>query len=334
MRLLLTLCLVALPAWPAAAQQTHLVVIGGLGGDPAYSDTFHNWAVELVDAAVDRHGLSPENVVFLGEQPQRDPARIDERSSRENIERILVDLAGRAAPGDVVFVVVIGHGSSIGDEARINLPGPDMGPSDFAPLLDRFTGQSVVFVNTASASGAFLAPLSAANRTIVTATKTSRERNETVFGGFFIEALAGEGADTDKDGRVSVLEAFHFARQEVAREYEADNRMLTEHAILDDNGDGEGSEEPDGRKTDGVLARSLFLDSGSPVAAIAAGSQAGDSVLGRLYREKGQLEGRIQQLRGQKESLDPELYERELEALLVDLALKSQEIRRREGGQP
>ena len=50
--------------------------------------------------------------------------------------------------------------------------------------------------------GPFLSALSGPNRIVVTATKTAQERNETQFGGFFVEALRVEGSDLDKDGRV------------------------------------------------------------------------------------------------------------------------------------
>src|SRR3712207_7204159 len=53
------------------------------------------------------------------------------------------------------------------------------------------------------------------------------------------------------------------SRREVAREYEEGNRLLTEHAQLDDNGDGRGSGVPDPRTADGALSRRLFLSPGS-----------------------------------------------------------------------
>ncbi|MEJ2343744.1 MAG: hypothetical protein P8Y10_16295, partial [Gemmatimonadales bacterium] len=102
----------------------------------------------------------------------------------------------------------------------MNLPGPDMTADDFAALLDTYPGDRIVFVNTASASGGFVGTLAAPGRIIVTATKSGYERNRAVFGGFFVDAYTGGGSDTDKDGRLSVLEAFMYANSEVARAYE------------------------------------------------------------------------------------------------------------------
>jgi len=55
-------------------------------------------------------------------------------------------------------------------------------------------------------------------------------------------------------------------------------------------------------------------------------------VLARLYEERRGIQERIDRLRASRDALPPEQYERDLEALLVDLALKNREIREREGG--
>ena len=164
---------------------------------------------------------------------------------------------------------------------------------------------------------------------ILTATKTGFERNETVFTEFFVEAFAQDGADVDKDERVSVLEAFNYARLQTARSYEADKRLLTEHAMLDDNGDGEGSTRPDSSETDGALARTLFLDR---VGVVGFGAAAGDSLLVALYDQKRRLEAQIATLGNLKGQLAEEDYEAQLEELLVELALTNRGIREREGG--
>ena len=57
---------------------------------------------------------------------------------------------------DMVFIVLFGHGTFDGKVAKFNLPGPDMTPADFAPLLKKLKSRHVVFVNTASASGPFV----------------------------------------------------------------------------------------------------------------------------------------------------------------------------------
>ena len=88
---------------------------------------------------------------------------------------------------------------------------------------------------------------------------TGGERNETLFGGFFVEAFTDGEGDLDKDGRLSILEAFTWARRRVDEAYSKENLLVTEHAALDDNGDGKGSLEPDPVAGDGALARTMVL---------------------------------------------------------------------------
>ncbi|HAK55209.1 MAG: hypothetical protein QF463_14695 [Vicinamibacterales bacterium] len=383
----------------AAAQQHHVIVVSGLGGAQEYRDRFHDWSTRLVDAAVERHGIPADQVVYLAERPDRDPERIEARSTWENVQTAITAVAERAAAADLVLIVLIGHGSSSGGASQFNLPGPDPTVDDFAVALDELRAQRVVFVNTASASGEFVAGLSGPNRTIITATKTARERNETKFGGFFVDAIAGpiaaarpveemdatpdteappgarvgatilmpdgsvdaleastkpddpddpddtapepaaedaidDAADANKDGRTSLLEAFDYARREVARVYEQDGLLLTEHAMLDDNGDGEGSDEPDpvAIGADGRVAQSLFFTAG-PVRA-ANELETDDPALLALYAERRTIEERVEAHRMLKDGLATDVYEQELERLLVELALKNREVREAEAEVP
>jgi hypothetical protein len=325
-------CVVPLLAGILAAQSSrgdsHVLIVSGIGGQAQYSEAFYRWGASMFDAAKERLGLPAANVVYLSERPERDPERLHARSTKENVEKVFDDLARRVAPNDRILILLIGHGSGSGAESRFNLPGPDISATELAAQLDKFPTQTVVLVNTASASGDFVPVLSGPNRVLVTATKTGFERNETVFGEFFVEAFASDGADTDKDNRVSILEAFTYARREVTRRYEDSNRLLTEHALLDDNGDGEGSAEPDAAAADGAFAGTVFMDRRGVMAMDAT---SGDSVLVVLYNEKRELEARIAELVNLKNQMEETVYETELETLLVELALKNREIRTREG---
>jgi hypothetical protein len=314
-------------AAPAAGQDSHLLVIVGLGGDPENSALFHKWASTLVDAARDRFQLPAESVIYLGEDPARDPKRINGRSTREGIEAAVDRLASRARPGDQVFIVLIGHGAAATGEARFNLPGPDLGVKDYARLVARFAAQTVVFVNTSSASGGFVAALAGPNRVVITATKTEGERNQTRFGEFFAEAFATSEADLDKDGRVSLFEAFTWARRRVMESYEKERQIPTEHPIIDDDGDGKGTDEPGKGGADGSLARTVFL---APDAGAHAAASATDPALKALYEERRAIEGRIAALKTSKDRVSEADYDRQMEQLLLDLARKNREIREKE----
>jgi len=320
--------LLALTTTAAAHGQTHLVVISGLGGEPGYRELFYEMGSSLVQAARDRHAVPGENILFFAERPERE-ASITGKSTKENVESAFAGIATSIEPDARLFVVLIGHGSAQGGVSRFNLPGPDMTAADFAALLARFPTQDIVFANLTSASGGFLPVLSGPRRTIITATRSGTERNETLFGGHFVAALVDEGADADKDERVSMLEAFDYARREVIRVYERENRLRTEHAQLDDNGDGVGSQEPDPQDGDGAVARTQFLATTRPGITTTA---TDDPALAALYTERVELNRDIAALRLSKAELAADVYERELERLLLALARANRAIRAREGG--
>lgn len=313
---------------PAAAQDSFVLVVTGLAGDAQHGDQFFGWASKLVDTVRTSFQVPGDRVVYLADKPDRDPKIINGTSTRDSIEKAVANFASRARPTDVMFIVLFGHGSSDGSDARFNLPGPDLTAADFAKLLGRFPTQRVVFVDTTSSSGEFVKALAGPRRTILTATRSGAEKYDTQFGGFFVEAFDNDAADTNKDRRVSVLEAFIYARSQVQRSFEKQGLLQTEHALLDDDGDGEAAPEPDAMKPDGRVAATLYL--GTPPVKTASGAPITDPALKALYDDRIALERRIEELKAIKETIAADKYEAELERLATELALKNRDIRARE----
>ncbi len=307
------------------AAPLHVLVITGLSGEPAYAKSFHDAGAAIYDAA-GRWGVPDSSRIWLAEDPAADRARIRGRATRETVAAGFATLAARAQPGDVVMVVLVGHGSGQARESKVNLSGPDPEAWEYEQWIRPFLRSTVVFVNAASASGDFLPILAGPGRIIVTSTKSYTERNESNFYTQFARGLASGDADADKDGRISVLEAFSFARTEVRREYESDNRLLTEHAQLDDDGDGKGATDPAATESgDGALARQVAFG-GAPA--------SNDPRVVALLAERRGLEAQVAELRRRRASTDSTAYERELERLLVLIAEKTQAIRAIERGGP
>ena len=321
----------AAAAGPSSAQETHLLLVLGLSGNETYHERFHGWATTIRDAAVERLGIPEANVTWLDDDPAAAPGRISERATVRALGSAIGTIAGRAGPEDRILVVLIGHGTSRDGQARFNLAGPDLSPAELDLMLDRLAPRRVAVVHTGSVSGDFIPDLSGPTRTVIAATRSGRESNETWFAGYFAQALAEDGSDLDKDGRISLLEAFEFARRGVARYFENENLLATEHAVLDDDGDGNGTMEPGPDSTDGALAATFYVG-GAPALAAARAAAGDDPVLGRLLDERAGLEERIAALQARKDLLEPSAYESELEVLLIELALKNREIREREAG--
>ena len=311
----------------SAQEQTHALIVVGLGGNADYRDRFHNQAVALREAFTSKHGMLSEHVTYLGERPESAPEIVTDKSTRDNVLSYLSTIAQQMGSSDRLLVILIGHGTSDQAEARVNITGPDLAPSDLQMALTGFPTQTLALVHTGSASGGFLEPLSGPNRIIITATRTQRERNATEFAQFFVEAITGESADLDKDERVSLLEAYQYAREEVIRFYEDENEILTEHAVLDDNGDGTGSEEVGLNEPDGSLAAGFQLGGIS----VTEEEINQDPELARLYEERRQIQARITELRILRDAMQEEAYMAAMEELLVELALKNREIRAKEG---
>jgi hypothetical protein len=325
---LLVLAFVLMSPAVAQAKETYLIIVAGIGGDDAHRERFHQWSMAMRDAAITRHGLAADRVFYLGESPEMAPEAIHAKSTKEDIASLLSKLSTSVAPGDQIYLLLIGHGSYDNEDARFNLPGRDLSASDFDVLLTPFQEQQIVFVNTASASGAFLAALSKPNRIVVTATKSGFERNEAQFGQYFVEAYSGDAGDTDKNQRVSVLEAFDYARLRVAGFYEEENLLKTEHAQFDDDGDGTAVAEAS--KQEGARAGVSFLMGAAAVAeGLSPLDLASDPELARLVESRQELEGRVEALKLQKDSMPEETYLQELERLLLELASVTQQIEER-----
>ncbi|HWK10898.1 MAG TPA: C13 family peptidase [Vicinamibacterales bacterium] len=294
---ILIACLARGPA-AAFAQSSHLLIVVGLAGDPEHGELFDKWAKTLAATAADRLHVPKDQIQTLS----------GDGATKAEVARALTALQS-AGPDDTVMIVLFGHGTFDGSTAKFNLPGPDMTPRDFAPLLAKLQSKRVVLVNTASASGPFVDALSAPGRVIVAATSNGAEKYATLFGGPFVDAFSNDAADANRDGTVTILEAFEFAKQQVEASFQREGIMQTEHARIDD--------------TSRAALVSLGAGQGRAFPA--------DPKLRALYVERQQLEQRIESLKLLKSGMDPGKYAAELERLATELAEKSRQIREAEG---
>lgn len=306
MRVVLSLCILLFACFGSVqAQRTHVLIVSGLSGAPEFRKAFGEAAASIRTAASQRWRVSDSSLIVLTEDSV--PNAISQgRSTRDAVASAFVRLSRRVEPGDVLLVVLLGHGSGEGPGSKVNLPGPDATAADYAAWIAPFSRQQVVFVNAATGSGDFVPVMAAPGRVIITATRTALEKNESEFFRFFARALASDEADSNKDGRLSVLEAFRFAQTEVARSYERSNRMLTEHAVLNDS----------------IAAGRIAFGSAS----------AGASPkVATLIAERQALESRVAALRSRKSTMSASEYDAELEKLLLAIAEKTRQIKA-EGG--
>jgi hypothetical protein len=297
----------------AAAQEKRVdpnkfaLIVDGAGGEPAYAKQFEEWTTQLRTALSDRYGFGA------------DQTRVLPHATAEDVKRTFAQLKSQLVANNVLFVFLIGHGSFDGKESKFNLVGPDLSASDYNALLSSLPTQRIVVFNMASASGEFAKSLSAKGRIVITATRSGQESNATRFTGFLIAALNAKDADTDQDGHVSVLEAFVYANRLTADFYTRAGRLATEHALLEDNGDGVGHEKAEAGE--GLLARATYLDS------LSVDEAAATAAAGRLLKERTRLEGEIEQLIARKQNMPEAEYEASLERLFIELAKVNRSIK-------
>jgi hypothetical protein len=303
-------------AVPAMAADRFALVVSGAAGNADYEQQYGEWRAAFGAILRAKLGFADDHVVVLADASTAGVVK----PTRENVRAAFANLRQRTTRDDVVLIFLMGHGNSSdvsNDGAKFNLVGPDLSAKEWADLVRPIAGH-IVFVDGASGSAPFMQALSARGRIVVTATDATAQQYETIFPEFFIHSFTADAADSDKDGRVSIWEAFSYASAGVREWYQQRSRLQTERPLLDDNGDGVGR-EAQSPGPDGALARVTFLDQ-EPL----RGSE-GDP----LVQRRSALQSQIDDLRARRTEMPPAQYEAELERLLVDLARTDAQIRSR-----
>lgn len=301
------------------------LVIAGLGGEKKYVEQHLAWARGFYEVLKTEHGFSEDRLFLLVEDPDAAGGAPAVKSTLEEIRTALAELARRVRPGDDLFVLLIGHGSATGTGSRLNIPGPDLTADALRDALEEIRTRYTVVVNGASSSAPFIDALSGPGRVVVTATKSGAERLSTVFPEHLLDALMAQAGDLDKDGRVSVLESFVYARNKTAEWYDGQGLLATEHALLDDNGDGRGTREPGPGGTDGTLAGRIYFGRGpgGPEATAGTGPPGGRALRVRME----ELRWSIDELKTRKDQVDPGEYAARMEDMLIELARVTRQLR-------
>lgn len=318
--MLATRCVSADEARDAAS--TELTVVVGAAGTNEYQEMFSKWVSQWKQVAEN----ADIPLVTIGESKQ-------DASDREILQKRM--LAIQQAKETSHWVILIGHGTHDSRATNFNLRGPDVSAKEFAKWIERqedaadnsSSHDSIVIVNCTSSSGPFVNALTGPGRVIVTATQSGSEQNFARFGQYFADAMRSMESDLDHDDEVSVLEAFLSASKQTLRFYETEARIATEHALIDDNGDGRGTraetfrgtrpvaKAKEGASIDGNLARRVTLPVGNPKDRAKSVPLTKEQIITR-----DQLETSVDALRAKKDDLSESDYYAQLEELMVQLA--------------
>ena len=218
----------ALHAQPPDSGAIHpgVVLIQGAAGEAVYRSGFESQMAAWKRAAT----KAGAEILAIGDTVGARPADSTPAGAasttivtdRIRLEKILAELPpdGSAA----VWLVLIGHGTWDGKEARFNLEGPDLSAGDLAGWL-KPVQRPVVVINTSSSSSPFMPVLSGPGRTVITATRSGNERNFARFGEFFAASLDDPAADYDQDGQFCLLEWFLRAGSRTTEFYLSERSM-------------------------------------------------------------------------------------------------------------
>ncbi|MEX0718756.1 MAG: hypothetical protein WD066_19335 [Planctomycetaceae bacterium] len=304
----------------AAASRADVLLVLGAEGTPEYGAQFRTWAARW-QAAASRGGA---RITLIGSDDRNAATSDATGSDRELLRNHITELARDAETGNrPLWIVLIGHGTFDRREAKFNLRGPDVSAVELADWIEA-VARPLAIVECASASGPFVEALSRPGRVVVTATKSGSEADFARFGDQFSRALLDPEADLDQDEQTSLLEAFLFAARRTAEFYEQEGRLATEHALLDDNGDGRGARADDFR---GVRPRAAALDGDALPDGLVAHqwhlvpNRADAELSEEARRRRDELERKLFHLRERKPELEEGQYLRRLESIAVELAM-------------
>ena len=305
-KLLQLLYLVCLPC---SAWGSDVVIVVGTPGTPEFGQVFTKSA-DAWEAAAKK---GEATLTQIGREETGDT------SDLKQLEQKLSSLAKQESKP--LWIVLIGHGTFDGREAKFNLRGEDLTATTLTKWLDQ-SKRPTAIINTSASSAPFIKALSKKNRIVMTATKSGTEDSYARFGQYLAESINSSEADIDQDGATSLLEAFLSATKRVKEFYEKEGRIVTEEALVDDNGDGLGTPagffrgtravkpSKEGAVPDGLRAQQWHL----------VPSESERNLSDELRQQRNQLETELFALRAKKDSMEESKYFSELERIALALA--------------
>ncbi len=285
-----------------------VLVVVGAGGEESYTKTFTE-AANLWRQHCDEANLKC--------------SVIGSTTSESNDREQLLAALGKWAQRDDNrrrWLVLIGHGTANRSALNFNLNGPDISDVELKQALDGVPAPTVVAC-CFSTSGAWFKSLSAKNRIVLTATTSATEANFSRFAQHLASSVNDKTVDLDHDDEVSLLEAFLAATRRTQLFYDDANRLATEHALLDDNGDGKGTSADfyDGLRVVGKTSDNSVIDGALAKRVVLKPNAQSQLLSDEQLQAREIIEADIEALRLAKAELDIDVYYERLESLLLRL---------------
>lgn len=234
--------------------KNELILVMGHPGMDKYASIF----AEAKEIYLNKANRAQYSVTVFGEKEQG------------NKEAFLEHLTSIEQNGhQPLWIVLLGHGNSFEGTTNFHLRGNDLNHLEFE-LAFQPIQRPVILIHTGTGSAPFLFAFSGKNRISVSATSSDQEEDFTRMHLEFAKALANPKADLDGDQQTSLFESFLMASKAVQDSYVTDKMIPSEDAIIDDNGDGLGTNldwfdglqpisTPDSNELDGLRAHQIYF---------------------------------------------------------------------------
>lgn len=298
--------LVALVALPASAA-LRVCILRGAGGEARYDNRFQQWTDRLTRVLVETCGVSPEQIRAVPADASAPPL------TRDSAAAAMAELSGSVQPEDVLLVFMIGHGS-MQLAPKFLVTGPDIAADDLRAWMDAIPVARQVLINAASSSAAWIDVLSRPDRILVTSTRSGDQPNATEFMEQLLLVLEEGRGDRNRNGMLTLAELCDAASVATSEWYGREDFIVTENALIDDNGDAQGSRLPfdqsDADQKDGGAATAIVLRSDGA-------ADRADPATRQAYRDAISA---VEAWKARKDAVDDAAYWKTLEELLLQAA--------------
>jgi hypothetical protein len=247
---------------PVDLPDRYAVLISG-GGDPANNHIRYWNDLKTMYNILRSNGYAAQRiyVIYADGVPRDSSIPVHYRARPESITTIFNSFSREMSDNDTLYIMLNDHGAP----NALCLWYVNLSNTDFANEVNKISRYSHMVIQMKQCySGSFVPPLTRARRTVMSscaATQLSYAHSSLQFGEFtywYFAALTGRkpdgsgnvNADSNNNGKISILEAYNFARS---------NDRAPETPHFEDNGTPPAVSGPVPSGGDGNLSASLYL---------------------------------------------------------------------------
>ena len=225
-----------------------MVILCSLAGDVEHEMRLTEAVTQILSSAEPVFGIQPERIrVLLSSKEMAAKIQGAKSCNRGSLGELASELKTNLNSESQIIFFVLGHSHLNRRSCQFNIEGPDIDQLEYAEMFVSLPAKEQIHWVSLPASGFWIKSLSGKHRTIISATEASMEITATEMPYALGAILAGTSehaslSDIDGDGRLTLLDLYLAVNIEIHMSFVTQDYVPTEHARLDDNGDGRGSE--------------------------------------------------------------------------------------------